>query len=111
MNQQDLTAPIDSVRISRREDFRRAYELYQDETIPQNLAGYVFSGILTGPGFYKLTLSESQGISRPNTHTVVVGLNLVQLGELAPGKYMLALFGDRATVREMFVQIELQVEP
>jgi hypothetical protein len=110
MIQQDLTAPIDRVIVSRRESFSRSYEMMTSETTPQDLTGYTFTAQLMGPTRPLASLTEESGISRPTPNAVVIDLNLIQMGELAPGKYMLFLFGDRSGSREMFVQLEMQVE-
>lgn len=110
MNQQDLTAPIDRVIVSRRESFRRSYEMMVSETTPQDLTGYVFTAQLMGSVQPILNLTEESGISRPTANAVVIDLNKIQMGELKPGKYILYLFGDRGNDRDMFVQLELQVE-
>lgn len=111
MTQQDLTAPIDKVKVSRRELFSRAYEMLQDETTPQDLAGYVFTAELASSRGRILELREGSGITRPAANTVAVTLNTIQMGELTPGVYTLQLFGTRHSEREMFVQIAMQVEP
>lgn len=110
MNQQDLTAQIDRIKISRRESLSRAYELYQDETTPQDLAGYVFSAQLTGPNFYQRTLIEGAGISRLNTYTVAVNLTAGYMASMGVGTYTLVLFGERLDQTEMIVQLLMQVE-
>lgn len=111
MTQQDLTAPIDKVKVSRRELFSRAYEMLQDETTPQDLAGYFFTAELASSRGRILELSEGSGIARPLANQVAVTLNTIQMGELTPGAYSLYLFGTRHNEREMFVQIAMQVDP
>lgn len=110
MTQQDLTPPIDRIKVSRREHFSRAYEMLQDEKTPQDLAGYTFRAELSGAKGLVFTLTESAGITRPNANTVVVNLNTIQMGELSVGSYFMLLTGDRLGEREAFVKLDIQVE-
>lgn len=111
MIQQDLTAPVDRVRVSRREQFVRTYQVFSDETTEQDLTGYHFSAELSNNRDVLLNLSENSGISRPALNTVTVTLNTIRMGELATGAYSLLLYGVRHDERESFVQLLIQVEP
>ncbi|UHG90120.1 hypothetical protein [Spirosoma oryzicola] len=111
MTQQDLTAPIDRVKVSRSEQFARAYQVFSDETTEQDLTDYRFSAELSNNQGMLLALSETSGISRPALNSVVVTLNTIRMGELATGAYTLLLYGVRDDEREIFVQLLMQVEP
>ncbi|MCK8493795.1 hypothetical protein M0L20_18155 [Spirosoma sp. RP8] len=111
MTQQDLTAPVDRVKVSRREQFVRAYQVFSDETTEQDLTSYRFSAELSNNQGMLLALSETSGISRPALNSVVVTLNTIRMGELATGAYTLLLYGVRDDEREIFVQLLMQVEP
>lgn len=110
MNQQDLTAPVDRMKVSRREHFSRAYASFQDEQTPQDLTGYVFRAELWNSRTKIQSLTEGAGITRPNANTVVVSLNTIQMGELTAGEYTMLLFGERLSEQEVFVQLAMQVE-
>ncbi len=107
--QQDLTAPPDPVKVSRREEFKRGYAMYQDEATPMDLTGLQFKADLFSSRGYLLTLTEAAGITRPNANTVAVQLTTLQMGQLPTGQYSLVLYSERGGERDTFVNIALQV--
>lgn len=109
MIQQDLTAPVDPVKVSRREAFTRNYAMYQDETTAQDLTGFQFKADLFSSRGYLLTLTEAAGITRPNANTVAVQLTTLQMAQLPTGQYSLVLYSERGGERETFVNIALQI--
>lgn len=112
MTYQDLTAPADQVKVSRREAFSRAYEFFQDETTPQPFPdGCILTAQLTGPNFFLLELTEAAGLDRLNDHTTMVSVTTAQMATMAGGAYQLLLFSEQGTEKDVLVKLQLQVEP
>gem|GEM_PF-7046761 len=113
MTQQDYTAPEWPVKLSRKERFRQAFDVYQaDGTTPDDsLAGWLFFGeLFDRTGQKVLTLVNDGGISRPAPNAVLVELTTAQMSTLKPGPYRLEIYGTSAGERENLVDIIIQAE-
>lgn len=110
--QQDFTAPEYRVKVSRREAYRQVFEVVEaNETTPINLSAYVFGLWLYGRnGLLVLSLSETDGLSRPQPHMIEVFFSTSRMNSLASGTYTGYLSGVRNGEVEEFVVIKMEVE-
>ena len=122
MTQQDYTAPEMPIRLSRKERFRHVFQCFRQSgptgavppataDQPDDLTGYLFScQVFDQAGHLMVSLSESDGLSRPASNAVQVEISTARMGTLGNGKFRAELYAHKDGEREDFVHLILTVE-
>lgn len=109
MTQQDYTAPVWPMKVSRKERFQQVFSvLMADGVTPDTtLSTFLFMGDLIDQAGVVVNVALC---SRPDAHSVLVELTTAQMNALRAGKYRLEVYGLSNLEREDLVTILMTVE-